>query len=532
MLKPPDTATVIARLRELLAQGRAEEMFAELVALPTQMSQQNVELQLRLMKLLKQSYGRKSEKMSAEQLSMFLEKLGEAGDAVAPPQPPADLVLPEIPAKPKTSKRGHGRRPLPEGLPKETTVIPAPETTCPTCGKPMSVIGHDCKQTLEFVPGYFKILEMLNEKRACGDCMKGVVAAPAPEKLCEGSLVGPGLLSHVLVSKFKDAIPLNRLNGIFKRSGVDLPVSTLADWVAIGAKALEPIWEELKRKAKLAYLLQTDDTGLKVLDRDAINGIKKGHVWVYVGDGLYAAFIYTPDWKSSSVREFLKDRVGYIQHDGYAGYDALHGEGSKATEVGCNAHFRRGFVEALEAGDSRAAVAVDLLRQVYRVEDLAEGKSHEERRALRQQYSRPLMDRLATWMAEVLAKEPPKSSLAKAIAYGVNRWTALTRFLDDGRLPLDNNASERALRSVATGRKNYLFAGSDEGAKRAAILYSIIGTCALCGVDPSEYLRDVLGKLAGRWPRSRLEELLPPNWAAARAAATAAASSAAAPTPQ
>jgi transposase len=308
----------------------------------------------------------------------------------------------------------------------------------------MPVIGHDCKQVLEYVPGHFKLLETFSEKRACGDCGKGVVTAPGPEKVRDGSLVGPGLLAHVLISKYKDALPLNRLSGIYARSGIELPVSTMADWVGIGTDALKPLWEEIQRQAKASYVLQTDDTGLKVLDRESPHGIKKGHVWVYVGDGKWAAFLYTPNWKAEPVQEFLKDRVGYLQHDGYAGYDGVHAEGSKAIEVGCAAHFRRGFVETLEAGDARAAVAIDLLRQVYQVEHLAEGKSPEERLQLRQTYSRPLMERLRTWMAETLAKEPPQSKLAKAIKYGANRWTALTRFLDDGRLLPDNNASNAA----------------------------------------------------------------------------------------
>jgi transposase len=518
LVKAPDTSVLVARLRELLAQGRTEEMFDELLSLLTQMSQENTKLQLRLMKLLKQTYGRKSEKVSAEQLSMFLNELG---GQEAPAKQSEDLKLPEIPVKTKPEKKGHGRRPLPANLPVESTTIPAPAQDCPKCGKPMAVIGHDCKRTLEYVPASFKICETLIEKRACTPCAKGVVAAEPPAKICEHSLVGASLLAHVLVSKYKDSIPLNRLSGIYERSGVELPVSTLADWVGIGTDVLKPLYDEIKREAKSAYVLATDDTGLKVLDRDSPHGIKKGHVWVYVGDEKWAAFLYTPDWKSEPVQEFLADRKGYLLHDGYAGYAGVHREASACIEAGCNAHFRRGFVEVLEGGDHRAAVAVDLFQQIYKVEELAKGKPPEERLRLRQEFSKSLMDRLGKWMAETYNKEPPQSGLAKAINYGVGRWKALTRFLEDGRLPIDNNGSERALRSIALGRKNYLFAGSDAGAERAAIAYSLIGTCALCGVEPSEYLRDVLTKLSGTWPASRVAELLPPNWAAARAAAPA-----------
>ena len=518
-MKPADQSALIARLRELLAAGRTEEMFAELTSLLTQMSHENMALQLRMLKLLKHSFGRKSEKLSQAQLSIFLDNLGEVPSKADGTQTsPEELSLPEIPIAPKPPKKGHGRRALPDELPKQTMVIEAEVKDCPTCRKPMAVIGHDCKRVLEYVPGRFEVHETLSEKRACGDCGEGVVTAPGPVKLCDGSLAGAGLIAHVLVSKYKDALPLTRLRGIYRRSGVDLPVSTLADWVEIGTAALAPIAEEIRRQAKLAALLQTDDTGLKVLDRDSPHGIKKGHVWVYVGDGKWAAFVYTPNWEAEPVRAFLADRKGYLQHDGYKGYDWLHeAEGSPIVEVGCNAHFRRGFVEALEAGDHRAAIPLDLFRKLYQVEHAANGKSTAERCALRQTYSRPIMERLRSWMNETLRREPPQSKLAKAIQYGVNRWEALTRFLDDGILPPDNNASERALRTIAVGRSNYLFAGSDAGAERAAIAYTILGTCTLCGLDPLEYLRDVLTKLSGRWPQSRLAELLPPNWAAARA---------------
>ncbi len=517
-MKPADQSAVIQRLRDLFAQGRVDEMFAELTSLLTQMSHENMALQMRMLKLLKHSFGRKSEKLNQAQLSLFLDNLSAAAAAGgAFTQAPAeDLSLPEIPVAAKEAKKGHGRRALPEDLPKQTTVVEAEVKECPKCGKPMAVIGHDCKRVLEFVPGYFEIHETLSEKRACSGCGEGVVVAPGPEKLCDGSLAGPGLIAHVLVSKYKDALPLNRLRGIYRRSGVDLPVSTLADWVGIGTEALEPIAKEIRRRAKLAELLQTDDTGLRVLDPDAPHGIKKGHVWVYVGDGKWAAFVYTPSWQAEPVQTFLADRKGYLQHDGYKGYDELHGQGSGIIEVGCLAHFRRGFVDALEVGDPRAAVALDLLKKVYQVEHLADGKDADERRALRQTYTRPILDRLRAWMDETLGREPPQSKLAKAIQYGANRWEALTRFLDDGILPPDNNASERALRTIAVGRSNYLFAGSDTGAERAAIAYTILGTCTLSGVDPLEYLRDVLTKLSGRWPGSRLVELLPPNWAEAR----------------
>ncbi len=244
-MKPADQSALIQRLRDLIAAGRTEEMFAELTSLLTQMSHENTALQLRMLKLLKHSFGRKSEKLSQEQLSMFLANLGEAAPSKAPAE---ELSLPEIPVTPKPPKKGHGRRALPDDLPKQTTVVEAEVKDCPTCGKPMTVIGHDCKRILEYVPGRFEVHETLSEKRACSDCGQGVVTAPGPVKLCDGSLAGVGLIAHVLVSKYKDALPLTRLRGIYRRSGVDLPVSTLADWVGIGTDALGPLAEEIRRR--------------------------------------------------------------------------------------------------------------------------------------------------------------------------------------------------------------------------------------------------------------------------------------------
>ena len=245
---------------------------------------------------------------------------------------------------------------------------------------------------------------------------------------------------------------------------------------------------------------------------------------MYLGDGKWCAFVYTPDWKGEWPQSFLAERKGWTQVDGYAGYDHLFTrEGATAIEVSCWAHARRGFVETLEAGDLRAAIPVELIRQLYAIERASTeaGEDHEARRERRQREAPPIIAALGKWMADTYNKEPPKSPLAKACYYAIARWESLKRFLEDGRLPLDNTASERALRQVAVGRNNYLFAGSDQGGERAAIAYTVIGTCMLAGIDPLAYLTDVFQKLAAGWPHRRLDELLPPNWAAARAAETA-----------
>jgi transposase len=517
----PDIEPVIAGLRKLIEEQRVEEALQAIAQLVMDMRDKNNQLQLRLLKLLRERYGRKSEKISADQLSLFLDQLSEAvrgedskTDSLASEQ----LEKGELPQPKLQPHKGHGRRALPSHLPREEKIIPAPsaDRNCQVCGEEKTCIGYERSEIIEFIPASFKVIELLREKLACAKGCEGVVVAPVADKVIEKGLPGPGLLSNLLVSKYRDALPLHRLKNIYARSGVEIGVSTLAGWVGGATEALSPLSRAIQKAALVSHVLQTDDTGLRVLDQDTARGSKLGHLWVYIGDKQWVWFQYTPNWESATAREVLKERSGWLQHDGYAGYGRLHkDENPAAIEVGCWAHARRKFVEALESGDKRAAAAISLIGELFEVERNAgeEGMSVDERLRRRQEISRPVLERLGKWIGDSYNQEPPKSKLAMAMGYAINRWTALSRFLEDGRLPLDNNVSERALRSVAIGRKNYLFAGSDQGAERAAIAYTIIGTCVLCGVEPWSYLRDVFEKLAAGWPNSRLAELLPPNWA-------------------
>ena len=308
---------------------------------------------------------------------------------------------------------------------------------------------------------------------------------------------------------------------MYRRLEVDLPVSTLAHWVAAGSAVLEPIARAIRRETLLSHVVQADDTGLRVLDPAKKGGSKRGHMWAYVGDRDWVTYDYTPTWEAEGPCAFLAERVGWLQADAYAGYNRLFTRpGATAVEVGCFAHARRYFVEALES-DRRAAVAIDLIAQLYLVEREAgdRGLDPDQRQALRREKSTPILAVLGKWVERTTPAATPKSPLGKGLTYLVNQWQALQRFIADGRLELDNNACERALRTIAVGRKNWLFAGSDEGAERAAIIYTVFGTCRLHDIDPWAYLQDVLTKLANGWLQSRLDELLPPNWAAARRAA-------------
>ncbi len=383
-------------------------------------------------------------------------------------------------------------------------------------------IGTDDSEVLDYEPGGFRVL-LFRRARAVADCdcagTPAFVIAPAADRVIDGGLPGPGLLARVVVSKFVDHIPYERQAGIYKREGVEIAPSTLVDWGAAGALMLTALAERIRELALLAFLVQSDDTGLTVLDRDHPKGRKRGHIWVYVGDKKWAAFVYTPDWKADGPTEFLESRVGPVQVDGYGGYKrTFQRPNAKAWEVGCWMHCRRYWKKALDARDLRAAVALEHIARLYEVERAADesGASVEERLRMRQEYSRPAYDQLGRWVRDLRGREPPKTLLGRAITYTVNHWIALGRFLEDGRLPLDNGESERQLRKVALGRANYLFAGSDDGGKRAATFYTVVGTCLLNGVDPFAYLRDVFAKIAAGWPSTRLDELLPPNWAAAQ----------------
>lgn len=532
--KSVDVEGILAHLRQLLTEGRIEDALKQVALLLTQMRDQNNALQIRLWKALKQQFGRKSEKLSSEQLALFLEQLASAPgatpagadaapapvEAPAPgePAPAPSAVLASPQPKPR---KGHGRKPLPASLPRETVPLTVLEQdrTCALCGAAKAKIGEERSEVLEFVPAGFKVLVYAREKRACRPCQAEVSIAPAADKVIDGGLPGPGLLAQVLVAKYQEHQPLHRQSQTYQRYGVELSVSTLADWVAQSTDALAPIARAILERALLAHVLQSDDTGLCVLDRDHPNGSKRGHVWFYVGDKKYAAFTYTPDWTAKGPQSVLDGRIGWLLVDGYRGYDALFTRpGATAIEVGCWHHARRRFFEALEAGEPRAAVALDLIKKLFALERQANerGVSHQERLALRQQGSAPVLQKLGEWMASLQPYLPPKSPLAKAIGYAVRQWAPLSRFLEDGLLPLHNGLSELQARRVAVGRKNYMFAGSDRGAERAAIAYTVISTCILNRVEPWGYLRDVLGKLASGWPQSRLQELLPPFWAAAQ----------------
>jgi transposase len=521
----------LAQVREaaqaMLAEGAQEEAFEFVLAALAAVLSKSRDLELLVAKL--QRVGRSSERVDPGQLALLFEELAEqlgaegAETLDVEEQARQDAALDgeiadEAQARPaKGPKRGRGWRTRNVRQEVHQIAVAPEERACPHCGGATRRIGADVSRELDYVPGHFVEREYHREKRACGTCKWGVTTAPAPKKkVIPRSAASPGLLAHVVVSKYADHTPLHRLHRIYDRSGATIPVSTLADWVREVAERVEPLVDRIaERVIEGAYVVRTDATGLRVLDPSSPANVERGTIWCMVGDDTDVVFRYTPTGQGASGPwTFLAGRRGYIQADAASVFDRLfNGEVARAVEVGCWAHARRKFVTLADT-DCRVAYPLNLIRRLYRLEHLADLRDLESvaRAAFRQQRSTPELDKLKPWLVRTLAGEPPSSALAKASAYFLNHWDALTRFLDDGRLDLDNNLCERQIRDIALGRKNYLFAGSHHAARRAATLYSLLRTAALHDVPLLSYLTAVLTKLADGWPADRFDELLPDRW--------------------
>lgn len=429
-------------------------------------------------------------------------------------------------------------RSLPAHLPRETHEHQPPATAahhdapgapcgCSACGGRLRRIGADVSEQLEYVPAHFKVIRHVRPKLACTKCQT-IFQAAAPSRPIPRGVAGPALLAHVMVGKFCDHLPLHRQSCIYARSGVELDRSTLADWVAQAGKLLDPLVVALGRYVLAASKLHADDTPVKVL-APGQGKTRTGRLWVYVRDDRPAGsqappaawYRYSPDRKGEHPGAHLKHFRGTLQADAYSGWAALYGderdddrEGARIKEAACWAHARRPWWDLyLSSGRSEDTVAAEALRRIrelYRIEHEIRGQPPDHRRQQRQARAGPLLEELHDWLEGILARVSRKSALAEAARYSLARWPALTRYVDDGALEIDNNAAERALRGVALGRNNYLFMGSDGGGERAAAMYSLVETAKLNGLDPEAYLRAVLQRIAEH-PINRIDELLPWN---------------------
>jgi transposase len=465
------------------------------------------QLSSQLEALKRRLFGRRSEKLDADQLRLELGAwLAAQGQAAA-----ASASEPE--PEGNGSRPGHGRRRLPARLPRQRIQYhPSPEERiCRECEQPLVRIGEEVSEQLEHVPASFFVREQARIKYACPHCQGNVVIGSLPVQPIAKGLPGPGVLAHVLTSKYGDHLPLHRLEGIFQRHGVDLTRSTLCDWVGASARLLGPVVEVMRREVLGSRKIHTDDTPVPVLEPDR-GSTRTGRLWVYVGDEEHehVVFDYTADRSRDGPLRFLSDYRGYLQADAYAGYDAVYA-GCTVIEVACWAHARRKFFDAIKSDLVRSQIALASIRELYGIEKRVRDRPAAERQAAREREARPVLERFKSWLDEQAQQVLPKSPLGEALTYARAQWVALTRYVEDGILEIDNNRAERALRRVAVGRKNWLFAGSDEGGRRAATIYSLVASCALHKVDLYAYLRDVLERLPSASPAD-LPQLTPKAW--------------------
>jgi transposase len=482
-------------------------------------------LKMQLAVLRRARFGRSSEKLDRdiEQLELLIGELEEdvaAQDARA--NDDAAKADPSSPAKPRPRKQPV-RKPLPEHLPRET-VTHEPACTCPGCGgTTFSRIGEDEREVLEYIPSSFKVIRHLRPKLSCRSC-ETIVQAPMPSLPIERGRPGPGLIAHVVVSKFCDHTPLHRQSVIYAREGVELDRATLADWVGQAEFLLSPLAEAIGRHVRAGSVLHADDTTVPVLSPG--NGkTKTGRLWVAVRDERpwgsdvppAAFYLYSPDRKGIRAEALLGTCQGFLHADGYSGFDRLYrptepGGDPPLIEVSCWSHARRKFYDVHHATASPIAMeALERIAALFAIESSIRGRLPDQREAARKEHALPLLEQLKAFLDTSLRQVSGKSALAQAIRYALSRWKALSRYITNGRLEMSNNAAERAMKPPVLGRKNYLFCGSDAGGQRAACMYTIIETCRMNSIDPQAYLADILARIADH-PIHRIDELLPWRW--------------------
>jgi transposase len=499
-VSPADATARIAALEASLARANAALAARDLL-IDT--------LRGQIARLRRMQFGASSEKLGREieQLELALEELETERDA------PVAEAAAGVAARPSPV------RSLPDHLPrKEVVHEPASGAcTCPDCGGALRQLGSDAHEMLDIVPVRWRVVRNVRPKYSCRVCEK-IVQAPAPVGAVARGKATFATLAHVVVSKFDHHLPLYRQAEMMAAQGLDIDRSTLAGWTGQAAALLDPIVSRIRDEVLKADKIHADDTPVPVLDPGR-GKTATGRLWVYAADDQASGsmapratwYRFTPDRTAAHPLAHLAGFRGFLQADAYAGYDGLYRGG--VTEVACWAHFRRKIFDLHERIPT--PLTTDILERVgalYTVEAEARGRPPDERHRARQERSRPLVEALREVLDAALRHLSPRSDMAKAIAYGAKRWPALSRFLGDGRLEIDNNIAERALRGIAVGRRNWLFAGSRAGGERAAAIYTVIQTCKANGVDPQAYITDVIAKIADDWPASRWDELMPWNW--------------------
>lgn len=539
---------VLDVLRALLANFEERDtiiaIVEQLLAHNQKLTIEKTELQKRLEKLL--SAPKKNEGVSTAQLLLALGTLGlgasaspaAGGEARMQPdeldQADAKLrnasgVDEEKKTTEKPPRQPRTRTPLPTHLPRVENVIlvPADERACEKCGRDRTCIGHDVSEVVELKPAELYVRVDKREKLACLPCEGELVRAPLAEKVVPSGLFGLQLVAQLLVEKYVDGLPLHRQRERLQRLGLDVSVSTLCDQVKWSTDLLRPLWRAALDKVIAARVMHVDGTGLPVLDPNAVGGKRLGTLWGYVGvddDGSTAAYVYASTGKKLGQKpgelgpeDVLKRRKGIVVADASNVFDASF-EREDLVECGCNMHGRRYWVKALEAGDQRAALPIAAYKKLYEIEAEIRDRDAATKLAVRRKRSKPVFDELVSWCRTRRPYEPPSSKLGVAIQYTLNHHVALGRFLEDGNIPIDNGAVERLHVRAAIARKNFLHVGADSGGERAAIAFTILGSCRIAGVDPITYLADVLPILTRPIRIADLPDLLPAQWKARRAA--------------
>jgi transposase len=513
------------RLREAVLATRAE-LDAER-ALRQQLEDQNERLRHFIRQLQRMQFGRRSEKLDPDQLALGLEDLEQA---VAESDAEAEKAAPQV-RQSRGRERRQSRGALPQHLPRIEVVVEPETTVCPCCSGPMHLIGEDRSERLDVIPMRYQVVVTRRPKYGCRVCQSAVVQAPAPPRLIEGGLPTERMVAHVLVAKYADHAPLYRQAQMLARQGISIDRSTLASWVGYAAAELKPLWRLLRDQLLASAKLFVDETTAPVLDPGR-GRTKTGYFWAIArddrpwggGDPPAVIYSYAPGRGNKHAAALLKDFRGILQTDAYVAYKAMAkppdtegGTGEGVILAHCWAHCRRRFFEIAHKGPAPIArEALQRIAALYEIEAEIRGRSAEQRRAVRQRRTKPLLEAMKLWLQQRHAQLSRKSPLAEAIGYPLNQWDGLTRFVDDGRIEIDSNTVERSMRPIALNRKNALFAGHDLGAENWAVLASLIETCKLHNVNPEAWVADVLTRLVNGWPNRRLAELMPWAWKAAR----------------
>jgi len=459
----------------------------------------------RVNQLEKKLYGSSSEKQSTFSKEQILLSLFPEPETPVVKEIIVDTSVPQ-PPRPR-------RHPEAKTLETVTERIEPEEKICPVCGKEKIEIGCEKSERFEYVPAKIVRHEIIRPKLACPCKQSGVSIAPLPPAIIDKGQPGASLLAHVALSKFEDHLPLYRQQKQFERLGVNIPKTTLCDWVDKVAQALEPIVKETKRQIISSGYVQVDETPVKVQDPDHPGKCATGWLWVLSKPGGGVIFEFHPGRGREHAEELLTGFKGYLQRDGYGVYGAMAKNNPALIPVGCWAHARRKFIDALDSGGEDAQLLIAEIRQLYLIEQHARQNNFtaEQRKTLREEKSNPVLELLHSQIEPLREKHLPQSPLGKAISYTLNEWTALNRYVEDGRLQIDNNLTENAIRPSAIGKKNWLFIGHPEAGWRSAVIYSVLGTCHRYGLNPWEYLKDMLTRLPGL-KQSELSTLLPWNW--------------------